>query len=756
MEVGLVVLWIALFLLLGLVALPIATWLFPERARTGLAIPVALATLAVVGHLVGHVALGWPAVVAGLAVLIAGSYVTAGRTEVDWRAYGELGVVFTLAFGLVVAIRAVDPAAAPLPIATGEKFLDFGLLQTLERSGSLPPEDMWFAGEPIKYYYGGHLLTALLATLSGTAPRFAYNLALAGFYATLVSGAYALAGALVPDDVPRRVAGGFAAFFVGIAGNLETAARVLVWLLPDSLATHVVAASGLERSAMEWTPADFHYFDATRVIPLDATDPETGQAATEFPFFAWLNGDLHAHMMAQPFLLLTVGLLFAYWRLPAEQTRKRLLVLGGLVPPVAGLVGFVSLWSFPTVAGLVALTVALAPADPATMLPDRYAARVERREMLLIEEVRRLGFGLIAAAVVLILGVVWTLPFWTEVMLGGPSRSASVWDVRTPVGNLLLVHGAFLAVFAVALVRRGGAVLDRPLAVWGLSALVLAVAILVGFPAVGLAGPLLVGGWWLVRQQDDVGFATMLVVAGAGILLIVELATVDGERFNTIFKPYAQIWLLWAVAAAALLARLVTGWPARLLDTDRKRLSTAGAVLAVALVLTTGLYAPLALANHANTTNQGPAVVADGPTLDATAYLEHQYPREAPAIRWIDQLEGQPTIVTAAPGGYYWYPDDGRGSSAPSSLTGVPAVLGWYHEGQYRGETPYQQRLDDVLDMYTHENASYQRALLEYYDVQYVYVGPAERSKYGAITVDAVQGVTVAKEFENVTVYAVD
>jgi YYY domain-containing protein len=755
MEVGLVALWVVLFLLLGLVALPISTWLFPERARTGLAIPVALATLAVVGHLVGHVAFGWPAVAAGLAVLVAGSYVAAGRTDVDWRSFGEVGVVFTLAFGLIIAIRAVDPAAAPLPIATGEKFLDFGLLRTLERSGSLPPEDMWFAGEPVKYYYGGHMLTVLLATLSDTAPRFAYNLALAGFYATLVSGAYGLAGALVPADAPRRLAAAFGAFFVGIAGNLETAARVLVWLLPDSLAGHVVDATGLGRGAMEWTPAAFYYFDATRVIPLDATDPESGRAATEFPFFAWLNGDLHAHMMAQPFLLLTVGLLLAYWRLPAEAWRKRLLVLVGLLPPVAGLVGFVSLWSFPTVGGLVALTVTLAPADPATLVP-RDIEVLDPQERWYWEELRRVGFGLVAAAVVLVGGILWTLPFWTDVMLGGPSRSAAIWDLRTPVGNLLLVNGAFFAVFAVALARRAGSELGRPLFVWGGVLAVLAVTVVAGFPALGLAGPLVLGGWWLVREGDNVGFATMLVVAGAGILLIVELATVEGERFNTIFKPYAQIWLLWAVAAAALLARLVTGWPARLLDADRSRLSAAGVALAVALVLTTGLYTPLALMSHANTTNQGPAVVADGPTLDATAYLEHQYPREAPAIRWVDRLAGQPTIVTAAPGGYFWYPDDGRGSSAPSSLTGVPAMLGWYHEAQYRGDEPYQQRLGDVLDIYTHENASYQRELLDYYDVEYVYVGPAERSKYGEITVDEVANVTVARQFENVTIYAVD
>ncbi len=757
MEFGLVVLWLVLFLLLGLVALPVASWLFPDSARSGLAIPVALATLAVVGHLVGQVAFGWPAAAAALVVLVVGSYAAAGRTEIDWRAYGEIGVVFTLAFAFVIAIRAVDPAAAPLPLAIGEKFLDFGLLRTLDRAGSLPPEDMWFAGEPVKYYYGGHMLTALLTTLAGTATRFAYNLALAGFYATLVSAAYGVAGALVdPDDVSRRGAAALGAFFVGFAGNLQTATRVLVWLLPDSIAGLVVDWTELGSDAIEWTPGEFYYFDATRVVPVDASDPETAEAATEFPFFAWLNGDLHAHMMAQPFLLLVVGLLLAYWRLSGDEWRKRLVVLVGVLPPVAGLLGFVSLWSFPTVGGLVTLTVALAPADPASLLPRRYADHVGPRDDWFLEEFRRLGFGLAAAAVVLAVGVLWTLPFWTGVVLDGPSRSAALWSVRTPVEDLLLVHGVFLAVFAVVLARRCGGALSRPAFIWIAGATVLGATILLGFPALGLAGPLVVGGWWLLRETEDVGFATMLVVAGAGIILIVELATVDGERFNTIFKPYAQVWLLWAVAAGALLARLAAGWPANRLAAGRRRLAACGIALAAVLVVASGLYAPLALANHADPANQDPAVVAEGPTLDATAYLEYQYPQDAPAIRWVDEHDGQPTITTAAPGGYFWSPDEGRGSSAPASLTGVPTVLGWYHEAQYRGDKPYQQRLDDVRAIYTSENASQQRALLNDYGVEYVYVGPAERAKYGQITVERVSGITVAEQFENVTIYAVD
>jgi uncharacterized membrane protein len=175
MEFGLVALWLAAFLAVGTLARPLAAWLLPGPGGAAFAVPIALAVLGVVGHLVGQVAFGWPALLAGLATLVAGSALVRYRTRVtvDWRGSWVALLVFSGAFLFVVAIRALDPAAAPLPAAIGEKFLDFGLLRSLERAPSLPPEDVWFAGESVRYYYGGHMLTALLGTGTGTGSRFA-------------------------------------------------------------------------------------------------------------------------------------------------------------------------------------------------------------------------------------------------------------------------------------------------------------------------------------------------------------------------------------------------------------------------------------------------------------------------------------------------------------------------------------------------------------------------------------------------------
>ena len=146
-------------------------------------------------------------------------------------------------------------------------------------------------------------------------------------------------------------------------------------------------------------------------------------------------------------------------------------------------------------------------------------------------------------------------------------------------------------------------------------------------------------------------------------------------------------------------------------------------------------------------------VGADGPTLDGAAYTYALYPDEAAAIEWLNRQPGRQTIVTAAPGGYRWNPQQGKGASAPASLTGHPTVLGWFHERQYRGSEPYERRLSDVETIYE-GSADEQSTLFDRYDVEYVYVGPPERNRY-ALTVTEHPDLEVAFQRGDVTVYEV-
>ncbi|HET7325206.1 MAG TPA: DUF2298 domain-containing protein, partial [Halococcus sp.] len=169
MEYGLVVGWLVAYLVLGAVGFPLAARLFRRFPDCGvsLALPISLVVVGLITFWVGHLSLTLGLAV-GLVVLVCLSVLSLrglDRHEFDFRRMVGPVVVFALAFSFVIAVRAVDPAVHP---GGGEKFLDFGLLKTILRADSLPPEDFWFAGKPVQYYYGGHLIAAILAKLTFT------------------------------------------------------------------------------------------------------------------------------------------------------------------------------------------------------------------------------------------------------------------------------------------------------------------------------------------------------------------------------------------------------------------------------------------------------------------------------------------------------------------------------------------------------------------------------------------------------------
>ena len=766
MEYGLVAVWLVTYLVVLFAGMPLAAVLFPRLGDrgAGVALPLALAVFWIGAYVAGQVSTA-ASLVVGLVALI-GLVTLAGwrGAAFDRRRYAEIAGVFALAFLFMVVLRAVDPAIHPYG---GEKFLDFGLLQATLRAEALPPEDMWYAGEPVMYYYGGHFLTAQLARLTGTAPAYAYNLGLAGFFATFVTAAYGLAGSIAGRRGGfDRVGAGLGAFFVGLASNLTTALGLVALALPGGLGewfgrTLQVWTGRFDGPTIAQGVGEFGAWDATGII--DGT-------INEFPLFAWLNGDLHGHMMVQAFLLLAVALLVSYYRTPAGDLRRRRLLVFGAVSVLSGVVAVVHTWTFPTIGGLVFLALALAPADPGTLFPRRLRAGAPVGG--LPAELRRLGAALVGAVLTLAVGLLLTIRYWS--LLGG-GKSPGVWTEPSAAGALLAVHGAFLLAFVAFLAWRGW---DRfrpsrarvAAVALGLAAL-LVVAELLSVAVLAIAPPLVAGAWLLHRadalglpdarppvagdgggadsaKRFSPGFETVLLVGGAGIVFIVEffflVERAGPGRMNTVFKTYADVWALWSVGAAACLA-LLRRAPGPSLPTPRFRTVATG--VAALLVLSTSVWGALAVGGHV--LEPGPLQTVDDPTLDGLAYVEKRHSGEAPAIEWLAAREGSPTVV-AKPGlGIYSW------TSAPSSLTGVPTVIGWVHHERGFGRERARERADDVRQIYL-GNASTRRTLLARYDAAYVYVGPAERETYGDPAFDRLRGVSVAEAWDAVTIYRVD
>src|SRR5918999_5621218 len=249
--------------------------------------------------------------------------------------------VFALAFAAMALLVAYSP-----DVWGTEKPMDMAFVNAANASGSFPPHDPWMAGEDLNYYYLGHLAMAIVIRIAGTAPDEGYNLALALVAALAAASVFTLAGTLWAAAKPRlgeAVRGGpvlvgvVAVVLCLVLGNL---AGVRAWL---------DAAS---------PPGDYEWFAASRVVP---------GTINEFPWFSFLLGDVHAHVLAIPFSFVALAFALqvtlhgprgdAVWRGVAEALAAGLAI---------GALYAVNSWSYPAAAGLLALAVAVWPRDPAS------------------------------------------------------------------------------------------------------------------------------------------------------------------------------------------------------------------------------------------------------------------------------------------------------------------------------------------------------------------------------------------------------
>jgi len=216
---------------------------------------------------------------------------------------------------------------------------------------------------------------------------------------------------------------------------------------------------------------------------------------------------------------------------------------------------------------------------------------------------------------------------------------------------------------------------------------------------------------WLSPENS---YALLLVLFGCLLVIGPEffyLRDQFGWRMNTIFKFYFTAWMIWGAAAAygsAVLIRDLSLW--------KSRLYTAALLLVIGMGL---VYTVFGFLNK--TEGFSPS---QGWTLDGTAYMERQTPGEMAAIRWL--AEAPPGVVAEAVGGSY------SNYARVSTLSGQPTVLGWPgHESQWRGGG-YEigSRQTDIQRLYCSRDWGEAMAIIDQYGIEYIYIGPLERSTY--------------------------
>ena len=199
-----------------------------------------------------------------------------------WKLLLTMEAIFTFAYLLLALIRAFNPDLWHV-YRGGEKPMELAFLNAVLRSPYAPPQDPWFSGGYINYYYYGYVIIGALIKLTGIVPTTAFNLALPTLFALTFSGAVIIVYSLA-RSFPIALLGGY---FAALIGNFNGLAQLRGQI--GAMLAHVQVPL-------------FDYWQSSRVIPL---------TINEFPFWSFIFADLHPHVIDMPIEILMLGILAA-------------------------------------------------------------------------------------------------------------------------------------------------------------------------------------------------------------------------------------------------------------------------------------------------------------------------------------------------------------------------------------------------------------------------------------------------------------
>lgn len=481
--------------------------------------------------------------------------------------------------------------------------------------------------------------------------------------------------------------------------------------------------------------AERWFWAPSRVI----TEAVGGLAITEMPFFTFVYGDLHAHMMTMPLILFVSAFVINEVLLAGREQRRwiwrmvAVVLAGGLV----GLLRAANTWDYPTY-----LVLGIAGLGYALWMRWR---RIDRWSLLdmFVTLAAFVGAGLLAAR-----------PY-TE-WYASTYESLRLWEgTKTPLWAYWQIHGLFLfflvslmvwetarwlrSVKVRALAGRGWLIFGG--ALFGLGVVVLSVLLaIMDYQVALIALPLIA---WIAalffRPTQSPAMRLVLVLAGLALTLTfaVEVVVLEGDsqRQNTVFKFYIHVWMLFSVAAGAAAA-----WLLQAVEEWRGRVAIPWYVVGSVLFFS-ALVFPITATLGKSVFRLAPEI---GATLDGQLFMsatddyyeDYGQPIDMrldyETIIWLqDNVQGTPTIMEGRTRleDYYW---GGR----ISIHTGLPSLVGWGNHQRQQRTLPslaylVWQRIANVNAFYTTPNITDAWRILMHYEVEYVVVASLERVNYG-------------------------
>lgn len=599
-----------------------------------------------------------------------------------------------------------------------ERFMDYGFMMTMSKSNYMAPLDMWFSGNGINYYYYGQYLATFICKLTDVPVTHGYNISMAMLAAFGFAMPYSIVsnllrvrlkdrskerltnaariravklGEIIEDDAEPYYRPAFGGMLAGIAVSLSSTMHYPIY-------KHILPCLQRLRGEEEYS---YWFSNPTRYIGYYY---ERGDKTIhEFPSYSYVLGDLHAHVVNTILVMTVIAVLFA-WLLERKEKMDKIRETGTLAdeaPPtefrfmpllrealnpavftcafLIGLFHMTNYWDFPiyfVVSGAIILF--------SNLVVHGYK-KGDAWALTGIE-----------AVIFIVVGVIVSLPFTLQ--FKSMSMGIGITLKHTLFKEFLVVWGLpfiCLIVFLFALLREKAEDYKKRI------------------PKDKIKRPAFLSS----LAVTDL-FVLTVALCAAGLVFIPEVIFVrdiyggDYERANTMFKLSYQAFIMFGISMAYIIGRLMF--------MPKSVFQKAFAFAGVLCIFACNAYMNQCYRDWMSGKYRG---------LDASAFMKNQNADDAEMVAYInDNIEGQPIILERAGLSYTYY-------NRISVFTGNPTVIGWKtHEWLWRCNGKIDQcppevdeRIRDIETVYTSDNAEEIKAILDKYNVDYIYIGECER-----------------------------
>ncbi|MBR6556793.1 MAG: hypothetical protein IKT60_05105 [Clostridia bacterium] len=584
-----------------------------------------------------------------------------------------------------------------------EKYMNLGFLNSMLNSDFMPPQDMWFAGSSINYYYFGHFCAAVAAKLSGLTADVAYNLMMA----TLMPATFCAIFSLVYSMLSHRKSGSRT---FSVIGGLTSSVMVC---LAGNLHHFVYGVVGKILYKLNIIDTEYSYWfaDATRYIGYQPP-VENDLTITEFPLYSYIVSDLHAHVMNVLPVLLFLATAYCFVLSSREKesvtepTLLQMLIPSPHLVLMGALIGTFSMtnfWDYP-IYMVVSLFI--------------FAYTGWRRYGFKY----RLWFSTVYQMVLLfVLNTVVSLPFTVgfESMFSG----IGIVKQRSLFYQLLVLWGGPLLIgliFALwlFLVNKGKQELKSTKKM-----------------AKSSASDTTNRFTLKAFEVQDI-FVLILFICGFGLAFGTEFVYVrdiyeeNYPRANTMFKLSYQAFILFNTAMGYAFVRIVEACKKR----NRAILSFVGmsaVMLAMLGYITDAVPAWYGkLSENRYESLDGIEFIKEFSSLEGengTGYPDYD------AVKWIQENTPKDSVILET------YGDSYTDACFVSMSTGRATVVGWQtHEWLWHNDYGIvAARQEEVDAVYKYSDSARVREIIAKYGIDYIYIGHCEYEKYGSqITLD--------------------